>query len=480
MTVNSLQAIEVPDQEALERELRQILGPQAVSIRPIDLHAHAHDASHYLLVPRLLVTPSSAADVSALFAACTRAASPVTFRSGGTSLSGQAVTGAVMADTRHGFRDIEVLEGGSAVRVQPGVTVRAVNARLLRYGRKIGPDPASEGSCTVGGVVANNSSGMHCGTTQNTYRTLRSMRFVLPSGTVIDSGAPDASREFAAREPGLHEGLLRLRRRILDSPHSVATIERMFAMKNTMGYGLNAFLDFSEPLDILVHLIIGSEGTLAFIAEAVFNTIEIKSQTASGLLIFPGIAAATAAVPGLVDAGMDTAELMDPASLRVSARVPGCPEEIRTLDLPDPAALLVEFAASTPEELQERCHAADSVLAGLPLSRPHRLTHVPSERAGLWKVRKGLYSAVAGARPPGTNQLLEDVAVPVAALAQTCGSLTELFTSTAIATRSFSATPRTATSISCSTSASTIHPRWPATSVSPRTWWTWCWASAAR
>ncbi|WP_369045511.1 FAD-binding and (Fe-S)-binding domain-containing protein [Sinomonas sp. P10A9] len=412
--------------QTLAAELAAALGAEAVTTRPLDLHAKAHDASHYLLVPRVVAAPRTDRDVATLLAACARHETPVTFRSGGTSLSGQAITAGVLADTRRNFSGLEVLDGGASVRVQPGVTVRAVNARLARHHRALGPDPASEIACTIGGVVANNSSGMHCGTEANTYRTLRSMRFVLPSGTVIDSGDPAASSEFASREPALHEGLARLRQRILASTDSVARIRRQFSMKNTMGYGLNAFLDFEDPLDIFVHLVIGSEGTLAFVAEAVFDTVEVKPHIATGLLVFPGVGAAAAAIPELVAAGADTAELMDAVSLRVSSRLSDCPEEIRTLDLSDPAGLLVEFAASSPEELADRASAATRLFAGLGLARPVAMTRDARERAALWKVRKGLYSTVASARPSGTSQLLEDIAVPVSALAGTCHDLAGL------------------------------------------------------
>ncbi|MEL4080690.1 MULTISPECIES: FAD-linked oxidase C-terminal domain-containing protein [Arthrobacter] len=411
----------------LAAELATLLGEQAVSTRPLDRYARAHDASHYLLVPDVVVTPSSDAQIAGLLAACARRGAPVTFRSGGTSLSGQAITDGVLADTRRNFGAIEVLENGAAVRVQPGATVRAVNARLARFGRALGPDPASEIACTVGGVVANNSSGMHCGTEANTYRTLRSMRFVLASGTMIDSALPTARAEFALREPDLHEGLLRLRRRIHASADSVATIRHQFSMKNTMGYGINAFLDFEDPLDIFTHLVIGSEGTLAFVAEAVLGTVPVKTHVTTGLLVFPGVRDAAGAVPGLVAAGTDTAELLDTVSLRVSSRLPGCPEEITSLDLSsprqNPAALLVEFAADGPEELDQRERDAEGLFAGLGLVRPVRMTQHAGERAALWKVRKGLYSTVASARPSGTNQLLEDVAVPVDRLARTTEDL---------------------------------------------------------
>src|SRR5699024_4802531 len=149
--------------------------------------------------------------------ACSAAQVPITFRSGGTSLSGQAISDGVLVDVRKNFRQVTVLDNGARVRVEPGVTVRYLNARLRRYGRKVGPDPASEAACTIGGVIANNSSGMSCGTAHNAYTTLDSLEFVLPSGTVIDSGAPTADEDFAEHEPELAETLLRLRRKILES-----------------------------------------------------------------------------------------------------------------------------------------------------------------------------------------------------------------------------------------------------------------------
>ncbi|MCU1532640.1 MAG: FAD-binding oxidoreductase, partial [Arthrobacter sp.] len=144
----------------------------AVSTRDLDRRAMAHDASHYLLIPQGVATPRNADAVGALLRRSRELNIPATFRSGGTSLSGQALSDSLLINTRQHFRGIEVLDGGARVRVQPGATIRSVNARLAAFGRKLGPDPASEIACTVGGVIANNSSGMACGTEFNTYRTL--------------------------------------------------------------------------------------------------------------------------------------------------------------------------------------------------------------------------------------------------------------------------------------------------------------------
>ncbi|WP_025157755.1 FAD-binding and (Fe-S)-binding domain-containing protein [Leifsonia aquatica] len=399
----------------------------AVSHRPTLRRALAHDASHYLLIPDAVVTPRTTEDVARVVAASQASRTPVTFRSGGTSLSGQAGTQSVLVDTRRHFRRIDVLDDGERVRVQPGATVRQVNARLARYGRKLGPDPASEIACTIGGVIANNSSGMACGTEQNTYRTLESLTVVLPSGTIIDTAAANADARLRTAEPDLHAGLLELRDRLRTDPTRVAEVRRQFAIKNTMGYSINALLDFDAPIDILTNLLVGSEGTLGFIAEAVFTTVPLLPHAATGLLVFPDLAAASASLPALVEAGFATIELMDALSLTVAQSESGCPAEIADIDVVDHAALLVEVHGATTAELDDRVRRIRGLLTGLPLASPVRLTRDAAARASLWQVRKGLYTAVAGARPSGTTALLEDIAVPVAELLPTCVGLVRLF-----------------------------------------------------
>lgn len=412
-------------QDCLVEQLRSWPGDTVTS--ELERLTTAHDASHYLLHPRALVRPRSAADVGSLLRILERQGAGLTLRSGGTSLSGQAVTDQVLVDVRRHFRGFQIHDDGARVTIRPGTTVREVNTALARHGRKLGPDPASESACTLGGVIANNSSGMHCGTEFNTYQTLESMVIVTPSGTVVDTAAPDADRQLHHAEPQLHEGLMRLRRRILDNPQSVATIQRLFAMKNTMGYGLNAFLDHTEPVKILQGLMIGSEGTLGFVAEAVLRTVPVYPHVATGLLVFPDLFTAADAVPELVKAHSATVELMDATSLKVSQSSGHAPGPIAGVQVQDHTALLVEYQADTPEQLKSRQDQATELFSQLPLVSAPDLSEDPATRAALWTVRKGLYAAVAGHRPSGTNALLEDVVVPVASLGSTCESLTQMF-----------------------------------------------------
>ncbi|MBK7723538.1 MAG: FAD-binding oxidoreductase [Austwickia sp.] len=400
--------------------LRRELGEGAVRTRLIDRARMGHDASHYLLHPQAVVLASDAPSVARAVAIAARHQVPVTFRSGGTSLSGQAVTDGLLIDTRQNFRGIEVLDGGGRVRCQPGATVRAVNTALAPYRRALGPDPASESACTIGGVVSNNSSGMACGTTKNTYRTLDSLEVALLSGTVLDTGAPDADERLRALEPALHEGLARLRDRVRDNPDSVRRIRHQFSMKNTMGYGINSFLDHDRPVDILTHLMIGSEGTLGFIVSATFATVPMFPHASTALLVFDSILPATRALPALVDAGAATAELMDAASLRVAQKLPKVVPALVGLHVQEHTALLVEAQATRADELTDLVGRLAGLLpemGGLtPLARPAAFSQDPVERADAWSVRKGLYTAVAGARPAGSTALLEDVVVPMPAL----------------------------------------------------------------
>jgi D-lactate dehydrogenase len=385
----------------------------------------AHDASHYLLTPEAVVTPSNTDQVSALLRLCAGDGLPLTFRSGGTSLSGQASTRGVLADTRRHFRGIEVLDDGLRVRVQPGATVRQVNTRLARYGRKLGPDPASEAACTVGGVVANNSSGMSCGTALNTYQTLDSIVVVLPSGTVLDTTRPDA--KLRHDEPDIFDGLLRLRDRVRGNRRSRRIITKLYSIKNTMGYGINSLVDHESPAQILAHLMIGSEGTLGFVSEVTFRTVDVKTHAATGLLVFDSLREATGALPDLVAAGFATIELLDARSLSVAQTDPAADGMLRSIGVRAHAALLVEYQESSPEALQEREESSQALLNSLPLAVPTVLTSEAKARAALWHIRKGLYATVAGNRPSGTTALLEDIAVPVPSLLHTCEELVGLF-----------------------------------------------------
>lgn len=393
----------------------------------ITRHALAHDASHFLLIPEAVARVENKEQMIAVLAEANRRSLPVTFRSGGTSLSGQASTSGLLVDIRRGFANMHISRDGLQVTVEPGLSLRVINGRLKRFGRRLGPDPASEVACTIGGVLANNSSGMACGIAENTYQTLRSAEIILASGTVIDTSYADADAQFKFREPKLHRALGDLRDRIRANPDSVATIRRLFSIKNTMGYSLNAFIDYDSPVQILLRLMVGSEGTLGFVSSAVFDTVALKPHALTGLLVFPSLEEATAALPAVVASGVAVAELLDAASLAVARSDDAVRRLIPEVSNPGEAALLLEYRVESPDDLTKAArsaHELTSLVAPLP---PSGFSDDPRLSQALWRVRKGLFASVAATRNSGELSLLEDVAVPMKNLLETVIGLKKLF-----------------------------------------------------
>jgi D-lactate dehydrogenase len=401
---------------ALDTSLSAIVSPSRVLSRPLDLAAYASDASFYTMMPAAVVRPKDTDEIKALCSWSRSSGVPLTFRAAGTSLSGQAVGRGVIVDCSRHWRTLEILDGGARVRVGPGVVGGMVNAHLAAYAAKLGPDPASIGACMIGGIVANNSSGMCCGIENNAYRTLVSLRFVLASGTEIDTAAPEAEASFAAREPAMAAGLMELKARVEGDPRLVERIRSKYRIKNTMGYALNAFLDFKTPLTILWHLLVGSEGTLAFIAEAVFRTIPDLPLKSTGLLLFPTVPAACEAIEPLTVSGAKALELMDRASLRSIEGLPGIPASLRELP-PQAAAILAEYQAGSDGELAESEIAFGKAAPGLPLMTTPRFTRDAALQGQLWFARKGLTATIGAMRPLGTSLIFEDVAFPLDHLA---------------------------------------------------------------
>lgn len=400
----------------LNESLAAVVPASRVLTRPLDLAAYSCDASFYTLMPQAVVRPKDTDEVKALCAWSRRARIPLTFRAAGTSLSGQAVGSGVIVDVSKHWRALEVLDGGARVRVGPGVVGGIVNAHLARHGAKLGPDPASIGACMIGGIVANNSSGMCCGIEHNAYRTLESLRFVLPSGTEIDTAASNAEATFAAAEPAIARGLLELKSKVEGDRALTERIRLKYRIKNTMGYALNAFLDFDTPLSILWHLLVGSEGTLGFVAEAVFRTVPDLPLKSTGLLLFPSVPAACEAIAPLAASGAKALELMDRASLRSVEGRPGIPALVSELPR-EAAAILVEYQARTDDELLSSETAFRDAAPRLPLTTPPRFTRSAVEQAHLWAARKGLTATIGAMRPPGTSMIFEDVAFPLPHLA---------------------------------------------------------------
>jgi D-lactate dehydrogenase len=424
--------------EPLRSRLVAALGAERVLTRALDLIRYASDASAYRLIPQAVAVPRDVQDMAKLLRCATELGVPVTFRAGGTSLNGQSQTDAILVDVRRHWRRVRVEDDGARVRAQPGVVLGHANRLLARRSRRIGPDPASTNIACVGGVIANNSGGMRCGIVADSYRTVSAMTLVLANGAVIDTADAGAEAQFAAAAPELAAGLERIRGRIRADGELSERIARKFQIKNTTGYRLCAFLDADTPLEIFRRLVVGSEGTLAFVAEAVFETVPLGRHTTLALVGFDDLDAAAGAVGELVDAGATATELMvAPTLIAAAYNMPGTPEAWKEVPLTS-AALLVEFRAETPEELGPLEEAAGTILrahGGRDLRAadgdgagpgPGRFSRDAEDIEMLWRVREGMQGLLAAVRPPGITMLIEDVCVPPARVAEAAKDLQAL------------------------------------------------------
>jgi D-lactate dehydrogenase len=411
-------------------ELRQRLAAVIPADRlvddPLRRLAYGTDASFYRLVPEIVVVVESEAEVLHVLDACRALQLPLTFRAAGTSLSGQAISDSVLVLLGDTWRRCDIRPGAETVRVQPGLIGAAVNRKLAPHGCKIGPDPASIDAAMIGGIAANNASGMCCGTKQNSYHTLAGMRVVLADGAILDTEDAANVAAFRASHAGLLAGLAALAQRVRANAPFAARIRHKYRMKNTTGYGLNALVDYDDPIDILTHLMIGSEGTLAFISEIVYRTVPEHADKASALVLFDDLGTACRAVTALAAAPVAAVELMDRPALGSVEGKPGMPEAIGILG-PAGAALLVETRAASAAELARNIDAILATLAPIATAAPCTFTTDAYECEKLWKVRKGMFPSVGAVRRTGTTVIIEDVAFPVERLAPATLDLQALF-----------------------------------------------------
>ncbi|MGC1242915.1 MAG: FAD-binding and (Fe-S)-binding domain-containing protein [Chryseosolibacter sp.] len=410
----------------MKEALEKILPASRVRTRYIDLVSFASDAGFYYLLPKAVVQPVSEDEIISLFQFSVRHNVPIVFRAGGTSLSGQSITDGILVDLSQYWNRIRVEDDGALVRVQPGITGAMVNAQLRKYRTKIGPDPSSISAAMMGGILSNNSSGMCCGVKLNSYHTMKSIRFILPDGKMFDTGDRNDYLRFEKDCPGLCQNLNSIRDQILADQYLYNKIRKKYLTKTTIGYSLNAFVDYEHPLDILAHLLIGAEGTLAFISESVLHTVPDYPFKSTALLYFPTIYAACQAIVPLTQAGAMMVELMDRASLHAVEHMPGMPSVVKTLP-EEASALLIEFQEDSPDLLDERVKQFLISSSGLSLLNAPVFTRDPKEQDFFWKVRKGLFPAVGAVRKSGTTVILEDIAFPVELLGDAISDLQMLF-----------------------------------------------------
>lgn len=367
-----------------------------------DLHclAWGTDAGFYRHLPKIVIRSKSEEEVARLLRLADKYELPVTFRAAGTSLSGQAITDSILIVAGKNWERYEVSSDAETITLQPGLIGQRVNEILQPYGKIFSPDPASKKSAMVGGIVVNNASGMNCGTHANSDRILKSIRIVLADGTVLDTGDSRSCDAFRNSHPDFVKRIEELRDRVNADEELVKRIKYKYAIKNVTGLNIYPFVLYNDPFKIITHLIVGSEGTLAFASEFKMATRHLYKHSASAMLYFSDMREACEAVVAIKNGPVHSAEILDKKSLSSVNDTTG--EGL--------TAVLTETKADTKEELQQNIDKITEMLKPFHLYVPAKFTDDPAEYSKYWAVRSGIFPSVGGTRKLGTTVIIEDVA----------------------------------------------------------------------
>ncbi|TYL46523.1 FAD-binding and (Fe-S)-binding domain-containing protein [Marinomonas sp. IMCC 4694] len=393
---------------------------------PLRTLAYGTDASFYRLIPQLVVRVDNEDEVRLVLKEARERSLPVTFRAAGTSLSGQAVTDSILMQLSDNWKGHRVHQHGHRISLQPGVIGARANQILAPFQRKIGPDPASINACMIGGIAANNASGMCCGTAQNSYHTVQSARLIFADGSLLDTADESSRLAFRVCHGPLLETLTRLSKNVQANAALAEKIRHKYRLKNTTGYSLNSLTDFDDPFDILLHLMIGSEGTLGFISEVTYDTVVDHPTKAAAMIFFDDMETTCRAVMALKTSPVAAVELIDRAGLRAVEGKPGMPEALASLG-DNAAGLLVDVRAENGHALEANLALVVAALNGQRTLNAIEFTQDKALYDSYWKIRKGLFPAVGAVRPVGTTVIIEDVAFPIEQLAEGVLELQSVF-----------------------------------------------------
>ena len=409
-------------------EIQKDVDNNRVFSDPLHTLAYGTDASLYRITPKVVVKAIDATELITCVKLAHHLELPVTVRTAGTSLSGQALSDSILVALNWGFKDYEILEKGQSIRLEPAVLGGRANQLLTPFQRKIGPDPASIDSAMIGGIIANNSSGMCCGISQNSYQTLQDIKLLFVDSTILDTQDEQSIAQFKQSHSSLLSGLLNIRQTILKDKPLKEFIQQKYKIKNTTGYSLNAFVDFDNDIEILKHLIVGSEGTLAVILEAILQTVPDVPYKASALMIFDGIDEACEAAIRLntIRSYVSAAELMDRSALHSAENKSYAPSYLKTLD-ENACALLVQCSGENEKILAHHIQTVTNKVSSLRTLRKIEFSSDSEIYKNYWKIRKGILPSLGEIRKLGTTYLIEDLAFPIEYLGQAVEKLQRLF-----------------------------------------------------
>ena len=233
-----------PSYQKLKTELSKSIDSKRILDNPLQTLAYGTDASFYRLIPKIVILAHNESEVVEIIKQAKSLDIALTFRAAGTSLSGQAITDSVLVVATHGWKSYSIFDNNQKIKLEPGIVGSKANQFLAQHGLKIGPDPASIGAAMIGGIVANNASGMCCGTAQNSYKTISEIRIVLNDGTILDTADAESVAQFRKNQTALIQEIENLRDEIKSNETLYNRIKNKFKIKNTTGYSINALSGF--------------------------------------------------------------------------------------------------------------------------------------------------------------------------------------------------------------------------------------------
>ncbi len=419
------QTPDTPRDRQFRNEIKQLIPKGLLYSDATRRLAWGTDAGIYRLIPQLVIQSSGEEQIIRLMHLARRYGKTITFRAAGTSLSGQAISDSLLVVAGQHWEKYTISPDATTIQLQPGIVGQQVNQLLKPFGKKFPPDPASLKSAMVGGIVQNNASGMSCGIHENSYRMIRSVRIILADGTLLDTGDPASREAFRKSHPDFLRQLTEISTLLKTDKKLSERIRKKYSIKNVTGLSVNALLDFDDPFDIITRLIVGSEGTLAFLAGVTMQTVDLKPFSASAMLYFPTLRSACEAVVALKAHPVAAAELFDRAAIRSVENKPGALPQLRMLP-DDGAVMLLKTEALSTEELTAHISRISEVLSGFPLLHQPAFTDQENEYAPYWTMRSGIFPTVGSTRPVGTTCIIEDVAFQITDLPQAIADLREL------------------------------------------------------
>ncbi len=431
-------------------ELRQVVPSERIYTDELRRLGWGTDASFYRQIPKVVVRSDSEQEISRIVQLCKKHQLPFTFRAAGTSLSGQSCTDSVLIVAGKHWEQHQLADDKESIKLQPGIVGARVNQILKPFGRVFPPDPASIGSSMVGGIVANNASGMNCGVHANSDRMLVSARIVLTDGTILDTGSKESREEFRNTHPDFLAKIEELRDKVRADKELADRIAKKYSIKNVTGLNLRPLVAYDDAFDIIAHSIVGSEGTLAFLSEVTMKTLKDYPFKASAMVYFMTMKESCEAVVAMKKMKADDTDLKysaenlvvksaemldykslcsvdDPVYLQYQKDVDaGKIEGVKPGDYHNLTAILTETKGITHEQLLQKIEKIKECLGAFRLYIPAEFTEDPKVYGKYWAIRAGIFPSVGGTRPVGTSCLIEDVAFPIESLPEATVKLQKL------------------------------------------------------